>query len=74
MFKGMIAVCIISQFNVDDKATCYLMFNEGLFETRLACMMATEPKRLKAHQDFTRLNDGQAAVISQVGCKEEDEV
>jgi hypothetical protein len=74
MFKGMIAVCVISQFNVSDKATCYLMFNQGLFETRLACMMATEPKRLKAHREFTQLNGEHSAVISQVGCKEEDEV
>ncbi len=74
MFKGMIAVCVISQFNVIDKATCYLMFKEGLFESHMACMLSTEPHRLRVHQEFTARNDGQAAVISQVGCKEEDEV
>lgn len=71
MFKALIAVCVVSQFNVNDGATCYLMDREDLYESRLACMMAAEPTRQKIHEDFMALNGGQSAVISQVGCKKE---
>ena len=73
MFKALIAVCVVSQFNVEGGGSCYLLESPELFKSHLACMMANEGKRQRVHSDFVKLNGERLAVISQVGCKREVE-
>lgn len=73
MYKALIAVCVVSQFNVDGGGSCYLLESPDLFKSQVACMMANEGKRQKVHSDFVKLNGERLAVISQIGCKREVE-
>lgn len=71
MFKAMIAVCVISQFNVEGKSSCFLVMSEDLWPSFLSCMQANESKRSMIHMDFMQSNRKAGAVVSQLGCKEE---
>ena len=72
MFKALIAVCVVTQFNADGGSVCYLIESPDLHKTRAACMFLTEPKRVQVQRDFMKLNGGNMAIISQVGCQEQD--
>lgn len=71
MFKALIAVCVVSQFNTPEGSICYLIESPDYQKTYAGCMVMNEPKRIKIQRDFVKLNGGKSAIISQLGCKEE---
>jgi hypothetical protein len=71
MFKALIAICVIQQFNVNGGAVCYLHRDATEFKSHFACMQNAEFMRSKMISDFVELNGNKAAIIGQAACTKE---
>ena len=68
MFTTMIALCVVTQFNVQGGSVCYLAQDEKRFRTHLACMQYGDSLKRKMVEDFVAMNGNSAAVIGQAAC------
>lgn len=68
MFKALIAICVVTQFNTNDGAVCYLFRDTSEFKSHLACMQNGDYLKQKMVQDFVKTNGNSSAVIGQAAC------
>jgi len=68
MFKALIGICVVTQFNVGGGSICYLAQDDKGFKTHLACMQHGNMIKRKMVDDFVKMNGNSAAVIGQAAC------
>lgn len=74
MFKAMIVICVISQFNAENGASCFLFSDEALFKQLGACMAHGQTKKMTLVQEVVERSGNKMAVIGQSTCIKEEQI
>ncbi len=73
MFKALIGICIVTQFNVEGGSICYLFRDDDQFKTHLACMQNGDAIKRRMVTELVKENGNKAAIIGQAACLKRDE-
>ena len=73
MFKALIGICIVTQFNVEGGSICFLFRDDDKFKTHFACMRHGDAIKTKMVREMVIQNGDKAAIIGQAACLKRDD-
>ena len=73
MFKALIGICIVTQFNVEGGSICFLFRDDDKFKTHFACMQNGNAIKNRMVRELVKENGNKAAIIGQAACMKKDE-
>lgn len=73
MFKALIGICLVTQFNIEGGSICYLFRDNDQFKSHFACMQNGEVIKNRMVRELVLENGDKAAIIGQAACLKRDE-
>jgi hypothetical protein len=73
MFKALIGICLVTQFNIEGGSICYLFRDDDQFKSHFACMQNGEAIKNRMVRELVLENGDKAAIIGQAACLKRDD-